>query len=400
MSRLHAFSKGISSLVIFHNLQTDPVILRLQELLLQCHFNATDSAIRAYADFAFELFRHTDNFSDFLFQFVLKDANIYMTKKASKEEVNPVLEDCLRHELLLLEELSTLTATEVKGNIADIGFLPDWNNSPYDFTASYADRMQNIHRVGYGLFAEHYFFAVSGGTITPIKHPDTQTLEQFACYERERNLIVQNTLHLLAGGRASDVLLYGDSGTGKSATVKAIVNRYKDDGLRLIEIKKRQMTRLPGLLETLATNPLKFILFIDDLSFAQNDDQFSALKAILEGGASAKSKNVAIYATSNRRHLVKERFSDRDGDELRLRDTLEETASLAARFGLTVTFEKPDRDDYLNITRHLAQWHGLGALDPETLSQAEAFAIRSGGRSPRAARQFIERTVQGRTNPR
>ena len=390
MNHPHTLSKSLSSLVVFHNLQNDPVIIRLQELLLQCLFNAAEPSVRSYADFTHELFQRTDNFSDFLLQFALKDANVYMTEKAKGKEVSPVIEECLWNELTFLETLSTLTSKEIKTRIAYTGFLPDWNNRPCDFAAAYRDRIQNIHRFGYGAFAEHQFFAVADGGLVPIKYPDTQTLEQFAGYERERGLVIQNTLHLLNGESASNVLLYGDGGTGKSATIKAIVNRYKDEGLRLVEVKKHQLLQLPGVLEALAENPLKFILFIDDLSFARSDDTFSALKAILEGSVSARSKNVALYATSNRRHLVNERFADRDGDELHLHETLEETAGLAARFGLTVAFEKPDKDIYLDIVRHLAEWYGLGPLDAELAARAEAFAIRSGGRSPRVARQFIE----------
>ena len=153
---------------------------------------------------------------------------------------------------------------------------------------------------------------------------------------------------------------------------------------------------LPDIMDMLAGNPLKFIIFIDDLSFAANDDNFSALKAVLEGSISGITGNTVIYATSNRRHLVRESARDRQGglgldDDLHLNDTLQETMSLAARFGLTITFQKPNKDDYLHIVKSLADEYGINTISEEELfKRAEAFAIRKNGRSPRTARQFIE----------
>ncbi|MBS5531140.1 DUF815 domain-containing protein, partial [bacterium] len=156
-------------------------------------------------------------------------------------------------------------------------------------------------------------------------------------------------------------------------------------GLRLIEVKKNELFRIPYLVEELSANPLKFVLFIDDLSFSSNDDNFSALKAILEGSVSTCGKNIAIYATSNRRHLVKETMGDRAGDELHVNDTLQETMSLAARFGLTITYQRPDKEEYLAIVKNLAREYGLDVPEKELFRKAEAHALRCGGRSPRVA---------------
>lgn len=194
----------------------------------------------------------------------------------------------------------------------------------------------------------------------------------------------------MAGKPASNVLLYGDAGTGKSSTVKAIANEFASEGLRLIEVKKAQLYQIPDIVERLSLNPLKFILFIDDLSFSSNDNDFSALKAILEGSVSSRGKNLAIYATSNRRHLIKESFADRDGDEIHLADTMQELLSLSARFGLTVTFSRPDKTLYQHIVENLAVLYDLSVPKDQLLAQAETFALRAGGRSPRTAKQFIE----------
>ena len=158
----------------------------------------------------------------------------------------------------------------------------------------------------------------------PVRYPDPQRLSELPGYEQEREKVIANTRALLEGRPANNVLLYGDAGTGKSSTVKAIANEFAPDGLRLIEVKKNQLYQIPALMDELAKNPLKFILFIDDLSFASNDDNFAALKAILEGGVGGRSHNVAVYATSNRRHLVKETMADRSGDDLHAMDARQE----------------------------------------------------------------------------
>ena len=226
--------------------------------------------------------------------------------------------------------------------------------------------------------------------MVPVRHPDPQKLSQLSGYERERGLVTANTLALLEGRPASNVLLYGDAGTWKSSTVKAIANEYAHMGLRLVEVKKNQLYQIPELMDSFSSNPLKFILFIDDLSFSSNDNDFAALKAILEGSVSSHSPNIAVYATSNRRHLIKENFADRDGDDLHLADTMQELLSLSSRFGLTVTFSRPDKDLYLQIIHDLASLYDLSIPREELIQQAEAYAIRSGGRSPRAAKQFIQ----------
>ncbi|MDD2295031.1 MAG: DUF815 domain-containing protein, partial [Eubacteriales bacterium] len=171
---------------------------------------------------------------------------------------------------------------------------------------------------------------------------------------------------------------------------KAVANAYFDRGLRLIQIEKNLLQTIPPLLDELAESPLKFILFIDDLSFASNDSHFTALKTVLEGSVAARSRNVVVYATSNRRHLISETFGDRRGDDIHLNDTLEEIASLSARFGMVITFGKPGRDLFTTLVLRLAEHSGLDLPEDVLIREAEAYAIRSGGRTPRAARQFVE----------
>ena len=239
------------------------------------------------------------------------------------------------------------------------------------------------------------FYIGEDGQITPVQNPDETKLSDLIDYEREQKVIMDNTKALLEGLPAANILLTGDAGTGKSSTVKAVVNELCDNGLRIIEVRKEQLHGIPKILDELTKNPLKFILFIDDLSFTKDDDNFSALKAILEGSVSAKSNNVVIYATSNRRHLVKENFSDREGDDVHFNDTMQELLSLSERFGIQLTFSRPDKATYLDIVHNLADKQAI-TYDTEKLdTAAEKFALKRGTRSARAAKQFIDGIIAG-----
>lgn len=234
------------------------------------------------------------------------------------------------------------------------------------------------------------FYVDDNGSIVPVLHPDKTELSHLIDYERERQIVIDNTRALLAGKPAANILLTGDAGTGKSSTVKAVANALWSEGLRIIEMRKDQLRVIPKVLDELSANPLKFVLFIDDLSFLKDDDNFNALKAVLEGSVTAKSANVVIYATSNRRHIIKETFSDREGDDIHRNDTMQELVSLSERFGIHVTFSKPNKQTFLNIIHHLAEENGVDMPTDELDMLAERFALERGGRSARLAKQFID----------
>lgn len=253
---------------------------------------------------------------------------------------------------------------------------------------------------GVGMFGLNRAFRIQEDengsfTLNAINNIDSVLLSDLIGYEPQKKELRQNTEAFVSGRAANNVLLYGDAGTGKSSTVKAICNEFAAEGLRLVEVKKNQLYQIPDLMDKLAANPLKFILFIDDLSFTANDDNFAALKAILEGSVGGRSHNVAVYATSNRRHLVKESMSDRSGDDLHAADTRQELMSLAARFGLTVTFQQPDKDRYDTILLELAKQYGVQMPSDQLFIKGQAFALRAGGRSPRVAKQFVELLAAG-----
>ncbi|MBR5485349.1 MAG: ATP-binding protein [Oscillospiraceae bacterium] len=393
MNSMKNLNLKLHSLVIFRSLLSKPIIKSFMSLLEELGSNDIAAGVDAYCDFTSKLYDTGSNWSRCLLELALDDENTCVLLTAQGKSLSEFMSESLTRELAVLQEVSEVSCAQIQMIISTDIALPCWENEGIDIAAAYNDRLKQLHKKGYGIFAKHHVFSVNGnGELVPVSHPDTQRMNDLIGYENERRKVVVNTLALLDGMRANNILLYGDAGTGKSSTVKAIVNEYAEQGLRLIEIQKQRLHFLPDLMERLACNPLKFILFIDDLSFSSNDEGFTALKAILEGSVAARSQNVAIYATSNRRHLVKETFSDRAGDELHLADTLEEVSSLSARFGLTITFSKPDKDLYHSILEHLAQEYNLKTPLYKLVIQAEAFAIRNGGRSPRTARQFADLT--------
>lgn len=380
----------IDSLTVFSDIKDDPAIAGLHKLLEAMADRDTDLSIKRYSQFVSELYQTTACLTDYVRTLVLQDDNFYVKGKAAKKEMAKEMDEAVDNELSILEEIASLKSLHFKEDIDYEGFLPDWTNRSVDIRYDFMEKLNNITRTGYGIFAKYNFFRIENGQLIPVAHPDFQPLNELFGYERERELIIKNTAAFVEGKGASNMLLYGDAGTGKSSTIKAVAAAMAPKGLRLVEVKKTQLYQIPKVMEELSSNPLKFILFIDDLSFTGNDDNFSALKATLEGSISGCGDNVVIFATSNRRHLVKETFADRMGDELHLNDTMQETMSLSARFGLTITFQKPDKEEYLNIVKSLAKEYGVEMDEAELCRRAEAHAIRKNGRSPRTAKQFIE----------
>ena len=378
------------SLVIFKSLHENQVFSGLINALDAIDNNSVDNAIEKYCDFVSKLYAHSDNLTEYMLQIMLENVNLYMLRKGEGKDTGFILDQCLANELAVIETLSQISSAELISRIDYSEFLPEYKVEKLDFAKIYADRIHNIRKYGYGIYSRYHVFVIKDGRIVPVKSPDDISLSQLSGYERERQEVIDNTLALLRDKPANNVLLYGDCGTGKSSTVKAIANEYHSQGLRLIELKKKQLHEIPAIVETISKNPLKFIIFIDDLSFTEDDDDFAALKAILEGSVSSTASNLVIYATSNRRHLVRETFSAREGDEIHFKDTIQELLSLSDRFGLRVTFQKPDKKLYLSIIDELARQYDIKMPIDEIEMKAEAFALSRGGRSPRIAKQFIE----------
>ena len=243
---------------------------------------------------------------------------------------------------------------------------------------------------GVGKYGLNKAFRYENEQICPIIHIGNGRLDQLIGYKTQKQQLKQNTEAFLAGKKANNVLLYGDSGTGKSSSIKALLNEYYKDGLRMIEVYKHQFKYLPRIIQELQSRNYKFILFMDDLSFEEFEIEYKYLKAVIEGGLEKKTDNILIYATSNRRHLVKQTWSDRqDQDEINVNDAKQEKTSLSSRFGVKILYTHPNRQNYLDIVDGLAKQYDL-KIDQEELHQkALTWEIRHGGFSGRTAKQFI-----------
>ena len=375
----------LESLCVFRPLLKDSVVSALCTYLN----SPTNST---YAEFVAALYEaNGGNITEHIRELCENSSNVYVKLLGKGEEAPDHIYYSLMSELDVLQEVAELTKDKLCSVLAYQGFLPAFAASKLRLKDHYLHRVNNIEKYGYGIYAKNRMFYVDAqDRIVPVHNPDLTELSQLVDYQRERQIIVDNTKALLAGKPAANILLTGDAGTGKSSTVKAVANALWKEGLRIIEVRKDQLRAIPEILDELSTNPLKFVLFIDDLSFLKDDDNFNALKAVLEGSVTAKSSNVVIYATSNRRHIIKEKFSDREGDDIHRNDTMQELISLSERFGIHITFSKPNKETFLHIVHHLAEESGLDIPEEELDSLAERFALERGGRSARLARQFVD----------
>ena len=298
--KLREWNARLHGLVVFRSLLDDPVVAKLLDLTDRMEAGAPGygPVCDAVAQFEAALFEHTTNWGSYLSAAVL-EAETVCVRQAASGTLAPALQTALDSELAFLQALCGLTLDELlaaagsaTGQAQELAFLPRWETSSIDLPAAYAQRMSEVGKKGYGMFAKHHVFTVENGHLVPVKYPDPQRLSELPGYEKEREKVIANTKALLAGMPANNVLLYGDAGTGKSSAVKAIANEFAPEGLRLVEVKKNQLYQIPDLMDKLAANPLKFILFIDDLSFTANDDNFAALKAILEGSVGGRPRTL------------------------------------------------------------------------------------------------------------
>lgn len=283
----------------------------------------------------------------------------------------------------LIDKLKSLLPPDFAPVLAN---LPRWRaGAPFTFeslSAFYRER-------GCGLFARYRAFFWENGSLRGVADPDCTAGDELIGYERQRSQVEANTRALLEGNLVNNVLLYGESGSGKSVTVKSLLKVPGFDDLRLIEVQKEALGDLTDLIRLLAGRRHKFILFIDDLAFDQDDRTYGVLKTILEGGLERRPANVAVYATSNRRHLVRQTFSARAGDEVDREETIAEKTSLSDRFGLRIPYLSMDKAGFLDMVEQMAAQYGIDMAAEELRAKAVAFEARHPGRTPRVARQFI-----------
>ncbi len=263
----------------------------------------------------------------------------------------------------------------------------DWSQSIYDLAKFYMD-------TGCGKFARYWAFkwfnTEKGGRLVGIPNPDPIQLEDLIGYEDQKNEVLRNTRQFIHGFGANNMLLYGDRGTGKSSTIKALIHEFGEEGMRMVEVTKDQLMNLSDIIARLSGRPYRFIIFVDDLSFEEHETEYKYLKAVLEGSLESAPENVRIYATSNRRHLIREYHSDRDENEIKAQDTLQEKLSLSDRFGITVVYLSPNQEEYLNIVEGIAESKGIDIELEQLRQMALKWELWHNRRSGRTAKQFIE----------
>ena len=392
LNALRAALRGISA---YRDLTNTTVLSGIWMLLDALHQKNGEEALECYVS-RFHTLRSDgyEGLGDWLWDQLRYTESPY-SRLIDQGRSDPALENAARRDidtLVLLAEtdcdrfidaMKPLLGSEYAAALAG---LPRWRAAaPFDFdslTQFYKDH-------GAGQFARYRAFLWEDGSLVPVADPDCPRPEDLLGYEHQRGQVEQNTRLMIAGRQANNVLLFGDGGTGKSATVKSMLHLPGTEDLRLIEVEKENLTGMPQLIRSLAGRRQKFILFIDDLAFDQDDKTYSALKTILEGTLEKRPANVAIYATSNRRHLVRQTFADRAGDEVDTFETISEKTALAERFGLRIPYLTMNKAGYLALVDHLAAQAGI-SMDRDALhAQAMTWEIRHAGRTPRVARQFV-----------
>ncbi|MCX7655475.1 MAG: ATP-binding protein [Treponemataceae bacterium] len=446
----------IESLVLFKNIKEAPFLAPLYRLLFRIaqleesitsvpiHLADRIGLIRLWTDVMHFLLSEERSFYELIIDFILHDENpltlaaetlgseprhIAENKVARGKLLAPVMLEQARFDLLYLQSIASCTPMDLLEPIVSLfGDRPTSEISQRikkeEVLLSHFFRHSGDHPLfpphqswdhsleglltywqihGTGTIANSPFLVwhpEEGGSLRATPLPDPIRLSQLVGYQAQQAIVLANTRRFLAGHRANNLLLYGDRGTGKSATVKAVCNEFAGEKLRLVAVEKQDLHDYPRIIKALSDRPYRFILYIDDLSFETLDDSYTGLKALLEGGVNQRPDNVVIYATSNRRHLVRENRTDRpdtaavataiESGDMRVFDTMQEQLSLADRFGLTVVFTTPSQEEYLTIVQELARQRGLEIPEATLREQALRWEKWFNGRSPRSARQFID----------
>lgn len=288
---------------------------------------------------------------------------------------------------------SKLFNRRIRDRICKLTLLLEQSRDEEEFMKDMVDFYREF---GVGKLGLHKAFRIrhsdEGVVIEPVTNIAHVHLDDLVGYEYAKKKLIDNTEAFLNGKRANNCLLFGDAGTGKSSSIKGILNQYYDRGLRIIEIYKHQFQDLNDVIAQIKNRNYKFIIYMDDLSFEDFEIEYKYLKAVIEGGLEKKPDNILIYATSNRRHLVREKFSDKEDrrDDLHSSDTVQEKLSLVNRFGVQIFFCAPDKKEFQNIVRVLAQKHNITMPEEELLLEANKWELSHGGLSGRTAQQFID----------
>lgn len=338
-----------------------------------------------------------DSFAAYLADLIVRNDNLF-ARRACEGTLTDALRTAMKNDLEILQNIADRTEhlPDDLQRVVKEGFPKIGRGKENGMLGEHWDSDETIEQLsgfyrknGYGIYIGNKAFTFDGEKLCPVRNTPDVSLRDLKDYAEEKKAVEDNIVSFIEGLPYSNMLLYGDKGTGKSSTVHAMLNKYAEKGLRCVELPKEQIGLINKIKEVLSSLPFKFILFIDDLSLEERDEKVTALKAGLEGSIHERSSNVMITATSNRRHIVKENFSDRE-NSVHARDTMEEQLSLSDRFGLTVCFSSTGKAEYLSIVKQLSADARLDIPEDELCALAERWAIAKGGRSPRRAKQFVD----------
>lgn len=398
---------NLGKMIIYRNLLHDSIIKKLIAI-------AEDPSDELQAEITFELIQNAERLAltgniaqSYVVHLIARDENIFSQQSEKNHgEIGDSLYSAAVQDIRLLQKfiasLSSLFENQLLTSFTPTSAQAVAGHA--ELAACFADPQQTPEQLvsrlirhyvhyGYGRLAQHIAFRwVTGQGLVGVPNFEPLTFQDIIGYDKQKNILLANTEAFVKGKPCNNALLVGARGTGKSSCVKALINHFQDEGLRLVEVSKHDQKDLYNVLNVLRTFGKRFIVFLDDLSFEENESEYKNLKSILEGGVEGRPDNVLIYATSNRQHLIRETWNDRSGsaDDLHRFDTVNEKLSLADRFGLTVTFIAPNQEEYMTIIEELAKKHQLSIPPSELRSLAIKWEMTRSGRSGRAARQFID----------
>lgn len=382
-------------MIIFRNIQNDAVIRSLREK------EPCEDAVYALTEFAELRAVGTKVLSEYVITLLVNDDNtlsrvISAGKKPGTSLRKAALDELGELMALIAEHSFDYTSS---GKIAKYFSL--YEESITDMCeASDAEELFELlcghyRCLGVGDFGRYTAFMLKEDGISPIESPDTMSFDRLVGLEHIKKVLCDNCELLLGGKSANNVLLFGDRGTGKSSCVKALLNMYCGRGLRVIEVPKSAIGKIPALFSLLGNKPQKFILYLDDLSFEKHESEYRSLKVAMDGQLGVMPKNVIICATSNRRHLIKENWKDREGGDVHANDNMQEMLSLSERFGISLVFAAPNQREYLDIVAKLLEKRGI-EINSEIEQQAIVWQMNYGGRTPRCAAQFAQSYAKGK----
>ena len=425
MNKEEIIKLNLNSLCVYRGIFEEKVGDKFRKLVDKlCDNSKIEECVKAYNEFTFELFKVNRilSFKEVIIDEMLLSSNPFNQSLSNFGEVPRFTEDGIFNELNLLCDIANVTSHDIKSILLNkfdsantINSLIGWNLNEDKYIAktemdierlkhilmcennwgNRIDKIKDFHikngtgrSTAYKAFVWERFNDDNEGHLREILEPDPINISNLIGYETQKKEIIDNTKSFLKGLPANNLLLYGARGTGKSSTVKAVLNEFYMDGLRLIEVDKDQLRDFTRIIRLLKDKKQKFIIFVDDLVFDENEDSYSALKTILEGRVENKPDNIIIYATTNRRHLIVEKFADRE--EINSKDTMEEKLSLSDRFGITISFFTPDQKEFLEIIDGLVDLRGLDVDKEYVHREALKWEKWHNGRSPRSATQFID----------